>query len=86
MEFGTRSVLHLDNGDRYLRAVFKRDLHVVAFNMSEQCRTNGGDRAHDFDTFARALLFDMSNEVCLGVISIVAFEQNGHERKNADFA
>ena len=53
--------------------------------MTEQCGSNRGNRAHDFHAFTRALLFDMSDEVRLGIISRVAIKQNRDARENANF-
>ena len=80
---GDRSVLNLYNSHQNFCAVLKRDCNLLTFMLAEQCRTDGGDRTHHFDAFAGALFFDMSDEVHLGIISIVAFKQNGDPRQDS---
>lgn len=53
--------------------------------MTKKCGTDRGDGTHDFNALASALLFDMSDEVRLGIISIVAVKQNCDARQNAHF-
>ena len=54
--------------------------------MAKQCRSDRGDGAHHFGASARALLFDVSNEIGLGIIFAVSRKNDGDSREHADFA
>jgi len=85
-ERDVRSVLHLENYDGNLCAVFKCDLHSFLCLLAQQCSTNGGDRTHDFNSHTvGALFFHMADEVLLSVVFAVAFKQDGDDGKNAHF-
>ena len=85
-ERGVRSVLHLENDDGNLGAVFKCDLHSFLCLLAQQCSANGGDRTHDFNSHTvGALFFHVADEVLLSIVFAVAFKQNGDDGKNAHF-
>ena len=54
--------------------------------LAKQCATDRRHGAHDFNSNAiGALFFDVANEIHLGVVFAVAFEQNGDGGQNAHF-
>lgn len=83
---GSRSVLHLENDDCNFRAVLERDFHAVVRFLAEQGAANRRHGAHDFNSNTiGALLFDVSNEIDLGIVFAVTLKQNGDDRENAYF-
>ena len=85
-ERNCRSVVHLHDRDRNSGTVFQRDADVVAGAMAKQCRTDGRDGAHHFGTGTRATLFDVADEIHLGIVLAVTCKHNRDGGENADLS